>query len=858
MSEPPPSSVPLVSPSLPLSESLSSFSLSIPSPLPGSGGGGDDDDTTRDSDPTATRVTASRPEEERAGGGGGGPRRAAASYSRFERLPPELIELVAQAVVRETNLVGPPRGLVNLLLVSKRFDRVLGFKHNKGFYAELFKERFDTAGVERRWSTMRTIQEKREKLELLQTLPESRPSLQEAVHLNPAYSFTRPSSPTSAVAGDPFASPWDPLTNRDYANELVRRSTVLTKMRTAATQGGFFPNRIAAVPPSRPTSPRLMSFTPTRGTTKLCEPDELTQNLWTCYLMLLENDGKNLPHLLEYACLKEYMRLFYRHSLLAEALNPGWPRQTAGRALGLWIGWLGGDDLASETAQESEERFFVLKPYVFAAHKFDAFLAPWTIRHLPVSHEQYPVVPPPDGPYLADLRPRSTAQTIVHMGRRVDLSPPNLSHAAILSFFFRVEQDPAVQDDLLVHGGTGTPAAAAPAAPLAGFGAGAGAGGGAQHVGGLTAHSRPTKTTLPVLRSAVHDRDFVRLGSCIDPYTSVGLPSLYTRGDWAGNWEGRFSFFDFDSYRDMLGGRMRSLYEGPFGDQPQVWKLDETVVKLDRRGGGGRREHRTTTTTTTTSSTSRPDHDDDNNRPPPPPPASRDPSSSRPRRPTHPGGTGPVLNAGFEFGAAVPMPTPTHRASGGGGRSSSTSRSPPPAPVQRRRRTSSSGQLESVIMELDERNDESSGPVARGGGGGGGGGGTGTGTTIAGGTGGGGGDGGAAKKQKKRFRPDEDSFWEDHDDADADDFGGGGGGGRLEDGAYEILLTGSGHSAWGQFNLRGRVRSWDGMFTIVKEYTPDSRGRWIYRGYRIGDSLVGRWRDTHTPVDMSGYEGTWR
>ena len=36
------------------------------------------------------------------------------------------------------------------------------------------------------------------------------------------------------------------------------------------------------------------------------------------------------------------MRLFYDHSLLNEALKPGWPRQTAGRALGLWIGWLAG------------------------------------------------------------------------------------------------------------------------------------------------------------------------------------------------------------------------------------------------------------------------------------------------------------------------------------------------------------------------------------------------------------------------------------------------------------------------------------------------------------------------------------
>jgi hypothetical protein len=58
----------------------------------------------------------------------------------------------------------------------------------------------------------------------------------------------------------------------------------------------------------------------------------------------LAADDKNLPHLLEYALLRTYMRLFYKHSLMSEALKPGWPRQSAGRALGLWIGWLGGGE----------------------------------------------------------------------------------------------------------------------------------------------------------------------------------------------------------------------------------------------------------------------------------------------------------------------------------------------------------------------------------------------------------------------------------------------------------------------------------------------------------------------------------
>ena len=497
------------------------------------------------------------------------------------------------------------------------------------------------------------------------------------------------------------------------------------------------------------------------------------------------------------------MRLFYDHSLLPEALKPGWPRQTAGRALGLWIGWLGGgefchvilitrkfglltpclaDDLSTETPLESDQRFFVLKPYVFAAHKvrqdrsqiiapcahacsllqFDAFPAPWTIPSLPVSHEEYPVRPPPEGPFFADLRPRSNAQLVTHMGRRVEMAPPNLAQAAIFSFFHRVEQDPAAQSDLLTHA-QGTPAQHMIGANTSHAGP-----------GGLTPASRPTKTPLPELVSRQHDRDFIRGASCIDPYSSLGLPKLYMRGALTGSWEGRFSFFDFDSYRDMLGGRMRSLYEGPFGDQPQVWKLEERIVRLER----GQK----------------------------------------------PGGRGSLLNAGFAVGEGVeaspPRSTrgPSQSALGTSTSTSTTATSPASSSTavgtsHPRPERSTSRRRTSLDLEID--------PSCSG----------------------------RASKRAKSWSDVNSDLRESDEEGDWTDVD--------ADGEYEILLTGTGHSAWGQFVLKGRVRTWDGMFSIVKEYTPDTRGRWIYRGMLVGGNLVGRWRDTHTPTDMNGYEGTW-
>ncbi|KAI8990386.1 hypothetical protein BD414DRAFT_483459 [Trametes punicea] len=78
--------------------------------------------------------------------------------------------------------------------------------------------------------------------------------------------------------------------------------------------------------------------------------------------------------------------------------------------------------------------------------------------------------------------------------------------------------------------------------------------------------------------------------------------------------------------------------------------------------------------------------------------------------------------------------------------------------------------------------------------------------------------------------------------------------GRLVD----VFITGEGHSAWGQFNLVGRVRPCDGFISLSKEYVDGDRGRWLYRGYMVGNAegnLSGRWRDTLSPPEVLGYEG---
>lgn len=99
--------------------------------------------------------------------------------------------------------------------------------------------------------------------------------------------------------------------------------------------------------------------------------------------------------------------------------------------------------------------------------------------------------------------------------------------------------------------------------------------------------------TLPDLTqqllSTQYDQDFMRSMSCASPITSPGLPALFYRNKIEGTWKGAYIFFDFEAYRRLLTGNLRSLYEGAYGHQECEWNILETVinVRMDRLGGNG-------------------------------------------------------------------------------------------------------------------------------------------------------------------------------------------------------------------------------------------------------------------------------
>ncbi|KAL7423339.1 hypothetical protein Q5752_002642 [Cryptotrichosporon argae] len=452
-------------------------------------------------------------------------------------------------------------------------------------------------------------------------------------------------------------------------------------------------------------------------------------DLWVIYLMLLENDGKNVLHFLPGAALDlaGFLRLYHKTVSVPDALDPGYPAPTAARALVAWIDWIwvslglgsGARGAATSSASsgragdaasplpspspgppaapadrdDADEAAFVLRPFVFACHEYGAYYAPWTRAHLP------------DGGAGAE-RGGPGSSAVALWGRTRTLAWPVLSHAAILRFFRRQIDD------------------------------GPGAGDGEEA-------DNDAAAPRPAPGSRAWDTDFKRLLACHDPKTSAGLGARDWVGKLSGCWEGEFSYFEFDAFRDMLDGHDIALYEGPFGRQRQVWRTRETYV----RPAGGR------------------------------------------RRDGHGAGTGPwtgsALRAGFHKLERVPVVPPSAS-------------------------TSAASSVSAPGAAADD----------------------------------------AALDVLVRTQLDALDGWES---VPADELAA-----EVARDNVEVLVTGTGHSAWGRFILRGRVRLWDGMVILVKEYAPDDRGRWIYRGYLTGDNvLVGRWRDSLTPEEFIGYEGTF-
>lgn len=93
--------------------------------------------------------------------------------------------------------------------------------------------------------------------------------------------------------------------------------------------------------------------------------------------------------------------------------------------------------------------------------------------------------------------------------------------------------------------------------------------------------------STPILLSPHHDREWQRNSVCQDLYSSPGLPISTFHGGIQGFWKGKFLFYDFDSYRQLLAGDIRGVYTCPFAQQLIEMELREVVVRVKKEEIGG-------------------------------------------------------------------------------------------------------------------------------------------------------------------------------------------------------------------------------------------------------------------------------
>ncbi|WWC60195.1 uncharacterized protein I303_102760 [Kwoniella dejecticola CBS 10117] len=287
----------------------------------------------------------------------------------------------------------------------------------------------------------------------------------------------------------------------------------------------------------------------------VCDKEAYVADLWNVWFLLTENDNKNIKFLNTQCDLKGFVLAFYKENLLKESLVPGYPRDTGDKALAVWCCLLAGiDNLGEDTPAEVDEKIFMLRPYVFACAKYDTHYAPWHYRKLPFC-------PPDCVEHETDASIRLKAMTYKRFGYTWKRAPPHFVLGIYLVFMRLLERQP---DRVGLKAGSST------------------------------FSQSPFEAGLPSLFSASklipsieHDREWQRNTMCQDPHTSPGLPPLAFSGLVKGFWRGKFLFYDFDLYRQILAGNMRGVYTGTFAEQAAEFELYETIVKLPKEKIGG-------------------------------------------------------------------------------------------------------------------------------------------------------------------------------------------------------------------------------------------------------------------------------
>ena len=206
-------------------------------------------------------------------------------------IPDELIEHIAFFCGTST-LLGPPSTLLTLIALNKRFLSVLSLRNNPHLYARIFASKFDTTAPFRRFRALEA--------------EASAGNFEDGSH--------------AAVEGE--------LTVTALAAELVWRCRVLKRIRA---QSDFV----------KPATIGLSSE-PCDIRDNDSETPTLDETLRTAYLMMLENNEKNVLQLREHARIDIWLRTYWtdpRGWGAKQMSQQQWMKDDTRASLAMWLFW---------------------------------------------------------------------------------------------------------------------------------------------------------------------------------------------------------------------------------------------------------------------------------------------------------------------------------------------------------------------------------------------------------------------------------------------------------------------------------------------------------------------------------------
>ncbi|KAK2462955.1 hypothetical protein APHAL10511_005007 [Amanita phalloides] len=301
-------------------------------------------------------------------------------------------------------------------------------------------------------------------------------------------------------------------------------------------------------------------------------------DLWTCYLMMLENDGKNMLHLLQWARLKQLIYALMIARAHAPRQQDMSENDTTIYALAIWLMWMTSsrETFRTEHPEILKQISQVLHPLIAAGYLHPSSYAPDTCFHLPLWG-------PIDSGNLRCSGPEPPKTHVVHYSHSLTIAYPLATTAATLLWTLQSE---SLQD------GHPLPAALRSLPPN-------------RDIANASGHRGPTFQDIHDFHYTVRiqeacsqrslgaseeifnletspegsrqfDEDWSRLVACYDLCLGdVPLRGpVYQPGSLCGRWSGRFMEPHVDAHMSAVLGR-RPTHTVPLFQKPLYWTLRE-------------------------------------------------------------------------------------------------------------------------------------------------------------------------------------------------------------------------------------------------------------------------------------------